>query len=311
MAEEAEVQEVSIDSPEVSQAEFRKARNEGALVVEKQVIPEEAEETEVTGDEQPERQKDGKFKKSGGGAQKRIDELTKRASAAEARAEAAEKREQEREEKENQSRGEESKKEEAKAANSSSNDDPKPQLSDQPTKAEIEARWAWEERKIARDNAATWAALQAGQELDREAMEQYPDWNQVVKKGKGKIYLLPTTDAIFKNMPAPMRRDLIYHWSKNEDARDSFLSIYEAQDQEKQTAELLKLSASLSLSKVSDDEPEEEIEPEKPKVEAKPERKVYTPIKALGGGSTKSSVRLDQLPEQSDYNKARAAGRTH
>jgi hypothetical protein len=273
----SEVTEVPID--QLSQSDYRKARSEGQTLVERE--PEEKHEED-------------KPKKTGGGFQKKIDRLTKQLAESERQLEAARKTEP------------------AKAA-------PAPVVDVEPKREDFasDADWmkatakyiARQELKAEREeqtkkeaDEARKAEFDAYNEKAIAAKAKYDDWAEVVGQS---ITIPPSVHAAVIEMENGP--DVAYYLGTHPEFCKELMEM----SQSKANGKIWAISEKLAADEgEEEEETEEEVEPEKPKVEAKPEKKKFEPIKPLGGGSTKSSVRLDQL-EMKDYKKARQAGRTH
>jgi hypothetical protein len=293
MAEEVETQEVSIDDPSVSQQEFKEARTKGVLTIEKPKDVEAEKPEEETKPEEGE-----KPKKSSGGFQKKIDRLIKHNATLSEELEATKKRAADLEAKT------------GKPAEVKPDADPEPKIEDFQTHelwVKAQARWeVRQEMKAQREQEAKDAEAARQKEVFdtynakvSEAQAKYDDWKEVV----GQSVDLPTA-VVLAVLEMENGPDVAYHLGKHPELRDQLLEMSNL----KAIGKVWRISEELAGEKKEETEDDDK---ESEKVEAKPAKpvsKVPAPIKPVGGGSTKSSVPLDQL-SMSEYKKARAAGR--
>jgi len=263
--------------------EFKAARKEGKLTVEKPVEP---EKKVGAAEEKP------KKALSGAAAQKRIDRLTKYSATLEEELAAL---------KAKHSDG----KEEAKSAPVG---DPEPKVDDfkdyeQYMKAQ--ARWeARQELRKVRDNEAKEVEGARLKEIYKgynkqviEAKSKYEDWDEVVNQSTLE---LPETSIM-----------AIYEMENGAD-----VTYFLAQHPEvvEEIGEMTKIGAIRAVEKISlalADEPEEKLEGTEEKTEEKPAKlqsKAPAPIKPISTGATKSTKALDSMDYQA-YKLARKAGR--
>lgn len=293
MADEIEVQEnetVSIDT--LPMADYKKARSEGVLTIEKP-----AEKTEEDEEVKPDAEKQDEKPKSKGGFQKRIDRLVKHNATLEAERESDKKRIAELEA--------------ATSGKETVQADPAkfPGFTEW-SKAQVEAgksgelenymdaRDAWKEQK--EEEAASQAerreVFDAYNQKVSEAQAKYDDWKEVV----GQSIDLPkgVGPAIIEMENGP---DVAYYLGKHPEMCEELL----------QMGSLRAIGKVWRISEELAGEQEKEAKPEeKEEKQEKLASKAPAPIKPVGGGSTKSSVPLDQL-NMAEYKKARAAGRVH
>lgn len=159
-----------------------------------------------------------------------------------------------------------------------------------------------EEQTKKEQEAARKSEFDAYNERAIAAQVKYEDWKEVVGQN---ITIPPAVHvAIIEMENGP---DVAYYLGKHPELAKELMEMSPS----RANGKIWRLSEQLESEAPKEEETEEvevEPEPEKPKVEAKPERKKYEPIKPVGGGSSKSSVPLDQM-SMADYNKAREAGR--
>lgn len=163
-----------------------------------------------------------------------------------------------------------------------------------------------EEQTKKEQEAARKSEFDAYNEKTVNARVKYEDWEEVV--GNPKVLIPPSVHvAIIEMENGP---DVAYYLGKHPELAKELMEMSPS----RANGKIWRLSEQLEAESPAEEEETEEIEvdpePEKPKVkvEAKPEKKKYEPIKPVGGGSSKSSVPLDQM-SMADYNKAREAGR--
>ena len=287
MSEETQVQEVkevSIDT--LPMREFKAARAEGKSTVEQKVEPVvEEKKPEESGEEEQEKPK------AKGGFQSRIDRLVKQLAMKEEELEKA--------------RG--SAKVEEKAPVVTAEGEPKRE-DFQNESAYIRALTRWEVKQEFKEQAeadakATHEAREkeivtSYNERAVEAKSRYEDWNDVVNQEIEIPISVGRQCLLLPNGP-----DLAYYLGKNQEVREKLLAM----DPIEAAGEARIIADKLAAESGKVEEETEEEQEERPK---KLESKAPPPIKALGTGTTKSTIAIDKLSFR-DYKKARQAGRTH
>ena len=293
MAEEAAaVQTVSIDS--VPMAEFKKARAAGESVVPSTSTtikePEEKELKEESTEETTDEQKPKVVK---GGFQKRIDRLIKHTATLE---------EENTKLKEQLAKGtkDEGKTEEGAPAANGEPDRAKYATDVDYMRALV--RWEFKQEQEQEQ-------LKAQQEQQKElttsynrraieAQARHEDWQEVVAKNEEPIPSV-VGKAIFEEMENGP--EVAYHLGKNPDICKELM--------EATPSKAIAMAWKISEDLAGDNKKEDEESDEKNAVEEeKPAKKVFTPIRPISGGTTKSSIPLDKA-SMADYKKARRAGR--
>ena len=298
----AEETQVSIDT--LPMAEFKEARSKGILMVDKPAETEQPEEEKK--EEQP------APKKHGGGFQKKIDRLIKMNATAEERAAALEKEV-----------------ETLRSKNGTKPEEAKPKGDDEPKREDFtdDAAWVkaqarWEVRQELRQERE--AEQKAAEEAEVKAI--FDGHNRRVAETRAKYddfdEKVNATDTPWKDgTPADVRASQAFQVALFETDNSGEILYHLASHPEElaKFAGLSPVKIQMAMGRLADkighaepeEEEEEEQEEQKPAEEEKPKKpvsKAPTPIKPVGGSSTKSSVPLDSM-NMADYKKARAAGR--
>lgn len=286
---------------EMPLAEWKKARNEGTST---SVVEEKEEESNV--EEQQEEKVEEKPKQKGwNGAQKKIDRLVKHNAEIEKRAEAAEKRAAELEAKAGKQETEKPK----------APEEPKrEEFEDDPTYYRALARWEVKQEFLAQaeadekaqEDARTKEIFDTHNNKVTEARAKYDDFDESVTttdtpwKDGSKSDVQASQAFAVALFESGNGGEILYYLSKHKDELEKMHGLSPARVQ----MAVGRIADKLEATKVEpDDEEEEEVEEEE-----KPEpKKLPTPIKPVGRGTSTSSKKLDEMP-LADFKKARNAG---
>ncbi len=291
-------EEKALDTMEM---EEYKAARAGDAPVEEPMEEEKPEEKAAEGEEQPEEKPKSK---TSGGFQKRIERLVKHNSDLEDKLEKALKELA-------LSKGEKAPEKKA--------EDQAPKLDDFNSyeewvrasarwEARAEVRAAQIEKEKTEETSKIKEIFDAHNARIAEARAKYEDYDEVVSSantpwGEDNRADIAASQAFQVALfETDNGEEILYYLGQNHEEMDKFAGLSPAK-----VAMRVGVLSDRVAALLDKDEKGEEVEEEEKPVEKK---KPVTPIRPIGGGSTKSSVPLDKMDMEA-YKKARRAGRVH
>jgi len=131
---------------------------------------------------------------------------------------------------------------------------------------------------------------------EQQALQQFPDWHETV--GKATANVLTSAQTMIRTLPIDVNRAVLHHLATEDDFRDKFNAMSDAE----QVQEVLKLSASLLPSGSK-----------KSAQRTKPVSQAPEPIDPVAASTKSSPTPLDQKPfleYAKDRNWGKGGGRT-